>query len=160
MYRLCNPYLVNPRSRNPSDVCRTNGLRGIEFCPEKAFERRTAEADARERIRDAIFTCPVRGILLAELGAVLAFKTHAKAADSFTYASQYGTAYRAIRASFDVRRIGGLEQDISELSYPEAGARWLHSRLCDCYSVVPFYSRGEEGWLACLDLGATYNKTF
>lgn len=104
-----NPDLVDPRNRNPHDVRRTNGMRGPQFCPEAYIEGRETETNAWEGIRDAIVSCPIRGILLPELDAVLALSTRTQEAHTVPYTIEYACKSWVVRTGIGKCGFGFVE---------------------------------------------------
>jgi hypothetical protein len=133
-------------------------MRSPQFCPETYIEGGKTETNAWEGIRDALVACPIRGLLFAELDAVLDLPTFTQEADSIPYAAKHGCESRIVRIGTGKCGLGLVEQDIPELSYLEAGAGGSGSRNFQCRIVVLDNCCCETNWVAGVDIGPISDK--
>jgi hypothetical protein len=120
-------------------------MRGSEFYSEEDIEGGETKADAWERLWDALFARPVRFVLFVEPDIVLALQTCSKTAHSFAYTIEHGFPSWVVWIGLGLRGIGGMEQDIFELPYTEAGAGGMPCWVSECRRVVFHHYGYKEG---------------
>lgn len=115
-------------------------MRSPQLCPEANIEGRETKADAWERLRNALFACPIRGLFLVELDVLLIVPTCAQKADGVTHTFEPCCESGTIWVGSCMCRTGRLEQDVFELSYDEAGIGGVCSWMCECCWMVRDYN--------------------
>ena len=125
-------------------------MRSSQFCLEAHSQGGKAEADAWKGIWHAIITCPICRILLDELDTFLTTQACTEMSDGVTHTIEHGSTREPIRTGIVQRWLGRLEQNIFELSYPEAGTGWMSRWLVERYFMVSDYRGGQTNWLDCM----------